>query len=333
MNLHCLAKTTAYLTLFISQASLAQTKFQAETISTESILLTQVPEEKAILRTVKNRFGGQFTTGAGVGYESSFGSISGFIPLLQMPGQELFYFDGRLNFDTEDANPSGSALVGYRQYSPELNVVFGGYIGTDLRETDRKNTFSQIGVGFEALGDPWEIRANAYIPVGDRREVIGESVILDAASLNFQNHFLLYDATQSKVYEESLMGLEMEGGIRLLDWAGGDLRGYLGTYLYDTPNGSGFIGFNSRLLARISDNFSTGLSLSADGQFGTNLVFTVGASFGGNAPATRDQTLDESILARLGDNLSRRSNVAVRQVTEAIALNDLKVTNPVTGDP
>ena len=49
---------------------------------------------------VTPRFGGEFTRGPGVGYQSSFGSIFGFVPLIQTPGENLFFLDAQLNLST-----------------------------------------------------------------------------------------------------------------------------------------------------------------------------------------------------------------------------------------
>ncbi len=279
------------------------------------------------------RYSGTFTTGDGVGYESSFGSISVFIPVTQEAEHNLLFFDGRLNIDTEDANLGGNIILGYREYNPNANIVFGYYLGTDIQETINNSTFNQIGLGFEVLGDPWEFRANGYIPVGDKRDLIADTGVFTTGDYNFQGHYLAYDTAQIKTYEEALTGLDLEGGMRLFDWTSGDLRGYLGTYMYDSSNSAGVIGFSSRLLARVTDNFNAGVSLTTDGEYGTNVVFTVGASFGGAESAKEDQTLEDSMMARLGDQLNRRTNITVQQQTETIKVEDIPVTNPKTGDP
>lgn len=318
---------------------------EAEAQAETEKLLSQVEEMPAPM-VVKSLFGGQFTTGAGVGYESSFGSVFGFIPFAQTPGESLYYFNGRANVDTEDGNFGGNALLGYRQYAPQLDTVFGGYIGLDIQNTSHEHTFNQIGVGFEALGNPWEFRANGYIPLGDRRELITEVNIADqttaSTTFNFQDNFLAFSSlipgnTNIKVYEESLMGLDIEGGVRLLDWGNGNLRGYLGAYFYDTPSGSGFVGLSSRLLAEVSDNFNAGIAFTTDGEFGTNLVFTVGASLGGAPNAKKNQSALESVVARLGDRLHRQPTIALRQKKEETITPTTEengfVTNPTTGQP
>ncbi|MFA6021760.1 MAG: inverse autotransporter beta domain-containing protein, partial [Rhodospirillales bacterium] len=48
----------------------------------------------------------------------------------------------------------------------------GGYGYFDRRRSDQGNYFSQVTIGAELLGRDWDVRANAYIPVGiTRREV------------------------------------------------------------------------------------------------------------------------------------------------------------------
>ncbi len=59
--------------------------------------ITQTPETapSRSLR-VTPRIGAQFTTGPGVGYSSSFGTLEGFVPLAQNPGSNLTFLEGGL---------------------------------------------------------------------------------------------------------------------------------------------------------------------------------------------------------------------------------------------
>ncbi|WP_041763062.1 inverse autotransporter beta-barrel domain-containing protein [[Leptolyngbya] sp. PCC 7376] len=326
------AQTVNAVEVFTTTDNEAKLSEESKVQEPKEMQIAQV-EDVTETTVVKSNLGASFTTGEGVGYSSSFGSINGFVPLSQEPGSRLWYLYGRANLDTEDSEFSSNTVLGYREYSPALDIVFGGYVGLDIRNTTNDNTFNQIGLGFEVLGEPWEIRANGYIPVGDRRDILreGTATITDRT---FVGNTLLYSAAQTNLYEESLMGLDIEGGLRLANWNGGNLKGYLGLYLYDGLSGSGFVGLSSRLLAEISNNFNAGVSLKTDSEFGTTLSFTVGASFGGNASARKDQTPEESVIARLGDRLLRQSNVSIREEFSTVAIaNNATAINPKTSKP
>jgi hypothetical protein len=59
-----------------------------------------------------------FTSGPGVGYESSFFGMDGFVPLTQTPGKDLTYLQGRLLLSTDGGNPGGNLLVGLPPFQP-----------------------------------------------------------------------------------------------------------------------------------------------------------------------------------------------------------------------
>lgn len=108
---------------------------------------------------VPARAGAGYNTSGG-GYEG-FGSFQGFIPLYQTPGQDLVYLLGRLLLDN-DANLSGNLLFGYRFYNSAANRIYGTYLSYDNRDTG-SNVFSQLGVGFETLGDVWDARFGVLV--------------------------------------------------------------------------------------------------------------------------------------------------------------------------
>jgi len=116
MRLSILANASAFPLLFVSQLVSAQTINPDEVMAPESMVaelgeesssqadldrpvdqIDELPESMV----VKGQLGESFTTGEGMGYQSSFGSLSGFVPFFQDPGNSLWYFNGRMNLDTE----------------------------------------------------------------------------------------------------------------------------------------------------------------------------------------------------------------------------------------
>ncbi|OUC15971.1 MAG: hypothetical protein B0A82_04250 [Alkalinema sp. CACIAM 70d] len=262
--------------------------------------------------------GARFTTpGAGT---DAFVGIEGFLPLTQTPGQRLTYFEGRLQISTENGSLAGNALIGHRFLSQSKQQILGGYLSYDRRNTGETN-FNQLGVGLEYLSTGLDVRANAYLPMGDRRAALGDKVI---TNLSFRANELAIE--RSQLLQEALPGFDLEIGTKLFNLGQtGSVRGYLGGYYYSGEN-SRFAGFRSRLVARPSDSITTALTLQTDSRFDTRLVFSLGVQFPGNGAARKSS----SIANRLGEPPERQASILVdeyrqRQVEVAI--------DPVTGKP
>lgn len=312
----------------------------AQTLSpsgTESV--TPVSTEAADLSTFV------ITPRAGAGYSSSgggydgFGSFNGFFPLRQTPGKDLMFLQGAFLVDN-DGNPGGNVLLGYRRYDPTANRIFGGYLGYDNRNTGN-NIFSQIGIGLEALGETWDVRANGYIPVGKNRQTIRKQIFdtgLQVSDLTFQDHFLQVSGSQQQKIlrdlEAALAGFDVESGGRLLRFAnGGDLRGYAGLYYYDVPSGPNYLGFRARIEARPTNGLTLGVAVQHDGLFGTNVFATLGLTFPGIRPKGANP---DSVLARMGESPYRNNAIVVDQRQELEEIQNeftIKATNPETGQP
>ncbi|MBD1841440.1 right-handed parallel beta-helix repeat-containing protein [Coleofasciculus sp. FACHB-64] len=286
------------------------------------------------------RIGAEFTTGPGVGYESSFGSIEGFVPLWQN-SSNLTFLEGRLLLSTEDSHTSSNIVLGHRFYSAKDNRILGGYVAFDTRDTGNSN-FNQVGAGFESLGENWDVRANAYIPVGDTRQLTQERVFSTGLSFSdpfFQGNFLGQTRNQQlqrdRNFEAAMAGFDVEAGVKIAQLGQtGDLRGYAGLYYYDAPGSSEILGWRTRLEARPTDTFRLGLLLSNDATFGTNLVLNVGANFPGTRP--REIRKEDRVLARLGESVTRNANIVVdeQSESESFSVQDtVFVTNPATGQP
>ena len=293
---------------------------------------------------VSPRIGGSFTTGPGVGYESSFGAVEGFVPLAQTPGQDLAFLQGRVLLSTDEARLGGNLVLGYRTYSGKTNRVLGGYLSYDIRDTGN-STFNQVGLGLESLGDSLDFRVNGYIPVGDTRQKTEENSFSTSGftpqAPTFQGNFLAIGSfnqiTQiNRRFEAALGGVDAEAGVRIarIGETGG-LRGYGGLYYYDGPGTAGVVGVRGRLEARPNDNFRLGLLVQSDSKFGTNVVFSIAANFPGTRP--RGARPQDEVVARLGEGVTRQENVVVEQQRESRVSSTpasfVFATNPATNQP
>ncbi|MGK7925950.1 MAG: beta strand repeat-containing protein [Spirulina sp.] len=288
------------------------------------------------------RIGATFQSGPEAGYGSSFGSLYAFVPFAQVPGLSTFYTEGRANFFTHDGDFGGNLRLGYRTLLPETDLVLGGYIGWDARRTEFDETFHQLGFGLDLQGEKWEISANGYFPIGlTRREVANDfydsgTVI---SNLRFSGNNLLFSRfrqqTTSRLFEAAMTGFDLEGGYQLLSWETGNLYAYAGAYFLDAPGGSSFVGVRGRLQAEI-DDFQAGVSLQSDGNFGTNVAFNVGMTFGGNSTRKKEETPEESVISRLGSGARRQETIAIdrqNEVTTTIDQDDNAIAlNTATGE-
>jgi hypothetical protein len=288
------------------------------------------------------RFGAQLTTASEVGNNSSYGSVYGWFPFSTTASTSLGFGETRLNFETESDRISGNFLLGYRQLLPESNAAFGTYLGYDFRNTGN-TIFQQIDGGLEWLSESWEMRINAYIPVGRSRRLVAEQLINRGISVShpyFENHFLAVTQRQviqrNRFFEAALAGFDFEVGTRLYQWDNGDVRSYLGTYLYGGEGTASYLGLRSRLVARYNNTFNASLTLQTDGKFGTNLILGVGTSWGGfrsNSDLNRHQ---HSLFNRLASPILRQHQIAVDRQFESEFIETRRqiiLTNPATQQP
>lgn len=331
-----------------SPETLSQLDLPPRTVSQTDILGQNNPQSTPPVESAQSspqrfapRIGGQFTTGPGVGYESSFGGIEGFVPFGQNPGQNLSFLEGRLLISTDDAQLGGNLVVAHRLYNAKSDRTFGGYVAYDIRDTGR-NVFNQLGAGIETLGKNWDARINAYIPIGENRQQVAETTVDNVSLSNpiFQGNFLSITRQQqrqiSRQYEVAMGGFDAEAGVKILSLGEtGELRGFAGFYYLDPPNQGSFVGGRARLEARPNDNLKVGLSLQTDSNFGTTAVLSIGANFPGTRP--RGIRKEDSVLARLGESIIRQPNIVVDEQSESETIilpeTTILISNPNTGQP
>lgn len=291
---------------------------------------------------VKPKYGINFTTGPGSGYNSSFGSIYGWLPFAQNGTSQLFYTEAKANLNSDNGNWGGNLAVGYRNFAAK--TILGGYFGYDVQGLEGW-TAHQLGAGLEAMNPKWEARLNGYLPVGDRRQIIDSSESTTtsgnpstALAFRGNNLFITSETVttttiKNMLSEESLAGIDLETGTTFTRWKNGQLKGFIGSYLYGGDRTETFVGIRGRLQAKIS-NFDLGIGLESDGEFGTNLLFSIGANFGGSLT-----TSPESKENQLSNPLQRQSNIATKRYTDSqtstteIPGTEEIALNPATNQP
>lgn len=241
--------------------------------------------------------GVEHQTGPGVGYQTSFTTIRGFLPWQR--DQSVFFLDlsGFLN---NDVLTGGNLGGGWRYYDPSGDRLWGANLFIDLRETEN-HTFHQVGLGFESLGRVVDWRANVYLPVSDRQQ--------ETYSLFSNPAYLGYNLQLDRleVGEAAMGGFDTEAGVPLSCDYG--VKAYGGMYHFQVGNSPQAWGVRGRLEWRPTENLNLNLVVSNDQVFDTTVVFQGGFRFGGRA--SRDGAARCDTYARRVDPVERNHNIVV----------------------
>ncbi|MCG6872994.1 MAG: inverse autotransporter beta domain-containing protein, partial [Gammaproteobacteria bacterium] len=230
----------------------------------------------------------------------TIGTLDWFQPL-QQDENSLTFLDVRgLHFS--GGSNEYNVGFGHRRINPDGDRITGVYGFLDSRHTERGNQFDQATFGFESLGT-WDVRANVYIPVSERKQQIGSSLniyeasstetlvdrdttiykspVLDPAGHNVYLQHGRIDTTTTVTtthtttsvftqnYEVSMRGYDVEVGRELPFLKNINLRGYLGAYHFEGPEAETAKGLRARLEARVHEYVTFGLESQKDDVFGT----------------------------------------------------------------
>ncbi len=202
------------------------------------------------------------------GTERNLGEVDIFIPLAQ-DEETLFFTNLRTRLDDDDGI-EGNFGFGLR-HMLENGWNLGGYGYFDIRNSSHGNTFTQVALGVEALSMDWDVRANAYIPVGTTR--YRENSL---STVDFSGASIMYAQGE----ERALHGFDVEIGRRLPLFepdAPQQLRLYAGGYRFseddvDTvegPRGRLDLTFDNVPFLWEGSRFSVGAEIQHDDPRGT----------------------------------------------------------------
>jgi len=169
----------------------------------------------------------------------------------------MWFVDGRLLVDNT-RNTGGNIGGGYRYFDAWTNRLWGVGVWYDIDDT-HSETFHQIGASFETLGDSFDYRFNAYIPL---------------------------DRTKQNAV--AMTGFDLEAGIPVRGFESHNVRAFVGYYFFDVRNDYDVHGVSGRVEGNLLPNLSVQLEVTNDRMFDTNIVFGVSLFFGGDSvPAGR----------------------------------------------
>ena len=98
----------------------------------------------------------------------------GSMQVVTMDDTEAF-LDGQVTMNESDGVGFNVGLgyrwMSYPFYSADSGRMEGVSLWADGTHTDAGNFFPQVGISYESLGEMWDVRANGYIPLGQREQV------------------------------------------------------------------------------------------------------------------------------------------------------------------
>ncbi|MEL6248109.1 MAG: hypothetical protein AAFR15_08855, partial [Cyanobacteria bacterium J06627_15] len=266
-----------------------------------------------------------------VGPNEAFAGFEAFYPLAQVPGSNVTFLTGRINLNV-DGDFGGGLQAGYRALLNE-GVIWGAYGGFDLRETG-DNTFGQLGLGGELLGNNWDANLSASFPVGDSSDTIDTS--FTAANARFSENVLLVDTELVDRNESALTVLSIDGGYQLLgDDSSSELWGRGGLYLLTGEASDDTVGVRASLDYRPQNDLRFGFGLQHDEIFGTNVVFSLNALFGPGSSSRRPESEADPqarLWARASEPLNRVNTVLVEERDDVEVRIGEVVIDPDTGE-
>lgn len=166
------------------------------------------------------------------GESRSLGDAGLFAPLWQSP-VSLLFADLRFKYDNDDSREGNFGLGLRHMLANGWNVGAYGYF--DRRRTGSGQYFNQATFGLEALSADWDLRANVYLPFGERTKSLGLSGGAPFAELA-NGTIEVVTPGLSEQLERALTGFDGEIGWRLPVFSEGSLaqlRAYAGGYWFD----------------------------------------------------------------------------------------------------
>ena len=256
----------------------------------------------------------------------SFGQVSAFFPLFQIEGRHVTYLNTVGRIDTS-GDLGGSAAFGHR-LAVDKDRVLGGYIAYDIRDSGAA-TFNQIGLGAEVMGQTWTAHLNGYIPVGRTSSQVGGSTSGDRlVEAQFQGNQLLLVTGGQQVVESALGSVEAGASFQLGNFGRyGNLWSLGSAYYIDNS-----LGGSLQLEHRVGDRFRVGLGAQSDGVFGTQVLASIGTSFGGVGRSAKGEGGDRPWAKVVSARVNRNNNIAIRQEVRGTAETSQVAVDPQTGE-
>ena len=211
----------------------------------------------------------QWTGGNEYGVSESWYTVAGlFLPLVILPGEDgLLFAQGDAFIAREDVYGANIGIV-IREHENAADYFYGVGLWYDV-ESNRRETFHQLGGSLELLSRHFEVRANGYFPIGTTSAfeprtplVVGMNTIIGRDQL-------------------ALQGFDLEAGLQLFQqprlWLFGGLYHYTDpeNLVIDDP----VSGARGRIEWRIGEQITLMGAVSDDDVFETQFYGGVVVTF------------------------------------------------------
>lgn len=253
------------------------------------------------------------------GYDEGYTSVGGFLPFFR-DENSLIFTDIR-GLMTNGGKGGANVGVGYRQFVPELDRIFGVSGWYDF-DNGHRQAFNQFGVSFESIGRYLDWRVNGYLPVEDNEEISNQ--ILGAAG--FQDNFILLNRGRSVDSAYKGFDTEIGGPFPILGRYG--MSGYVGMYYYANTDVGSFTGVSGRFQQRVNEDLTINVMLTDDHTFGTNAQIQVIADIPNGFPSRWAR--EKRVRDRLRDPVMRNYRVTVQ---ERLLVSQEFAIDPEDGNP
>lgn len=214
------------------------------------------------------------------------GRLDLLLPLYTDNFSSLFYTDLQGEIDTKSNWFSGLGL-GYR--GTNVGRIWGGYLFLDRDYTARHHAYYILNPGFETLGQVWDFRVNAYLPIGDKKHSEeGVPPFSDTCGDNFNcdnsifiGHSQFIQLLRST--EEVGTGIDAEVGTHF--GRNYDFSLFGGAYYYHFDEAKDIKGLEARVVVPIRPTLALTLETSYDNEQGAAIMGGIRIQ-GGHLPHT-----------------------------------------------
>lgn len=216
-------------------------------------------------------------------------------------GVLLLELEGRIT----NIGGGGASGAVHRRYA-HGETIFGAGAFYDLSQSENEFLYQQTGVSLEAMHGPWSLRANGYIPLGDRGHSITQADSILAGTFFYQGNNIVADAIAQQVEETSFGGVELELSQAIYSI---DNELYIGYYHLQNESGVTADGFKGGFRGFVLPALAVNITISDDDVFGTNVYGGFTWYFGKGYNACTSGT-NYGLLNRV----ERNRQVAVKEV-------------------
>ena len=282
--------------------------------------------------------------GKGIGYNQGYTTVELFFSPKNGYDSMLIFGDLRGHI-FNNGKLAANAGIGMRFLVKDRICGWNAYY--DYRNTKRQH-YHQIALGFESLGERWDVRINGYLPVGNKKSpFFDKTTELDISSgslesnTHFEGHFLIIGGNagiiKKRKIEFALKSADAELGFHVTEIKNIDLYIGAGPYYLNGHFDRHAFGGKGRASAKIFQYGLAEASVSYDsifnsivqGQIGINIPF-------GKKPKTPSMNLCSNLGQRWIAPVQRNEIIPVDQYTKTATTSgtgNVPAIDPATGRP